>query len=149
MAQVKSGDNVKIIKREVTPEDTKSGLYYSFFGDLIGKVDRVYDDGSVSVDIDINSLTRDMREMHLGIQEAEHKRWLDNLSEEMRRRLTKEQKQLTMSYMVLVGVKDLVPYNGPKPIADDCSKDEGEQKRLSSADLDAAEEDFLKSRNKQ
>ena len=152
MAQIKSGDTVKIITREITPDDTKSGLYFSYFGGLVGKVDRIYDDGSACIDIDLNSLTADMRERHLGIQEAERKRWLENISDEMRNRLSKEQKQLKMSYKILVGQKDLEIYTGKMPdvvAVAEVEEAEEEPKRLSEAEISAAEEEFLNSRKQQ
>ncbi len=115
MAAIKAGDRVKIVSREVTDEDEKAGLYYSYFGGLTGTVDRVYEDKSVCVDIDIDSLEDEMRKRHLEMQEAERKRWLANLSGVMRSRLTAEQRQLSMSYKLLVSKNDLEPHKGPKP----------------------------------
>ena len=115
MAAMKSGDRVKVVSREVTGEDEKTGQYYSYFGGLTGTVDRIYDDRSVCVDIDTESLEEEMRKRHLQMQEAERKRWLANLSGEMRSRLTGEQRQLTMSYKLLVSKKDLEPHKGGKP----------------------------------
>lgn len=177
----KAGDSVRIVGREVTAEDVKSGLYYSCFGGLMGSIDRVYDDGSVCVDIDLDSLTDEMRARHLSVQESERKRWLDGLSDEMRNRLTAEQKQLRMNYRILVSVKDVEVVKGgkpsgtraksdakptdsdpagkegapraPTPAATDASElreaaheEEPSPKRLSEADLQAAEEAFLRSR---
>lgn len=112
MADFKPGDGVTISTREVTPEDSKSGLYFEYFGGLVGKVDRVYDDGSVCIDVDIDSLSDDARKRHEAMENAERKRWLDGLSGEARNRLTDEQKQLKISYKILVSNKDLKPYNG-------------------------------------
>ena len=170
MAAMKAGDRVKIIAREVTAEDVKTSLYFSYFGDLCGSVDRVYDDGSVCVEIDLDSLNDDTRERHIEMQENERKRWLENLSDEARNRLTAAQKQFSMSYKLLVSGKDLVPDKGPKPGAKSTAKaaksepaaSESDQqgpegapaepaaageapKRVSEADLAAAEEAFLRS----
>lgn len=189
MAPIKAGDRVKIVTRDVTSEDPKTGLYYSYFGGLTGTVDRIYEDGSVCVDIDLEALTADMRERHQAMQETERQRWLANLSDEARNRLTAEQKKLKMSYKILTSKKDLEPDKGGKPRAADDSKpaaqqggsgekkgsappspsssiaaaaptpepaaktekpepsdDEESPKRLSEADLAAAEEAFLRSR---
>lgn len=112
---LKPGDRVQIASRPVASEDEKSGLYYPYFGGLIGTVDRIYDDGSVCVDIDLDSLTDDIRKRHTDMQETERKRWLENLSGEVRNRLTPEQRQLTMAYKLLVHKKDLEPAKGGKP----------------------------------
>jgi len=170
MTAVKTGDRVKLATREVTVEDERSGLYYSYFGGLTGTVDRVYDDESVCVDIDLESLSEDARERHLVMQEAERKRWLDGLSNEARSRLTPEQKTLKLSYKILASKKDLMPYKGDKPKGDKpveksetsagddspaASSDgparapEPAPKRLSEADLAKAEEEYLKSISKE
>ena len=112
---LKPGDGVQIASRPVTSDDEKNGLYFSYFGGLTGAVDRSYDDGSVCVDIDLESLTDDMRKRHSEMQETERKRWLEGLSGEVRSRLTPEQRQLTMAYKLLVHKKDLEPIKGDKP----------------------------------
>jgi len=189
MAAIKAGDRVRVIAREVTSEDSKSGLYYSYFGGLTGSVDRIYDDGSVCVDVDLDSLSDEIRSRHLAMQETEQQRWLASLSDEVRNRLTAEQRQLKMSYRILVSKNDLEPLKSDKPRgsakdqhaknADSSSdspkgskasspsaepsqssteqhaaqptkpkppKKEEPPKRLSEADLAAAEEAFLRSR---
>lgn len=172
---IKAGDIVTVVKREVTAEDQKSGLYYAYFGGLTGRVDRVYPDGSVCVDVDIESLSEEARARHLAIQEFEQQRWLEGLSEEVRSRLTPEQRQLKMSYRILVSASDLqvvkpVKSSDKKQPREDEAKattvstqstkfrpaesepqrrqrSQSEQpRRLSEADLNAAEEAYLKSR---
>ncbi|MCE5315473.1 MAG: hypothetical protein ABFD49_10700 [Armatimonadota bacterium] len=171
MPEFKAGNAVRIVTREVTGDDVKNSLYFAYFGGLIGTVDRMYDDGAVCVDIDIDSLTQEAKKRHLDTQEAERKRWLEGLSGEARNRLTEDQKKLKISYKVLVGKKDLEPYKGGKPkaaVAEDESasnddspaahespvrardpvgktSEESQPKRLSEADLAAKEEEFLKS----
>lgn len=178
MAAIKAGDRVQIVERTPTPEDAKSGLYYIYFGGLIGTVDRIYADDSVCVEIDLESLSEDSRKRHLHIQEAERQRWLDNLSGEMRSRLSAEQKQLRMSYKILVHTKDLEPVKGgspkkssgksgesseaglaggegpdgpPAPRAESIPAEEeaSAPKRVSEAELSQAEEEFLRQRQQQ
>ena len=187
MAAAKAGDRVEIVTRDLTSDDAKTGLYYEYFGGLVGTIDRVYDDGSVCLDVDIDSLSEDTRKRHLDMQETERKRWLESLSDEMRNRLTADQKQLKISYKILVSKNDIVPFKGaPKDTpssktktskansanekidsAGESSSEEAvnsassvhvevekeeaadvQPKRLSEADLAAAEEAFLKSRQK-
>lgn len=167
MAEFKVGDAVQVKTREVTADDVKSSLYFSYFGGLFGKIDRIYDDGSICVDIDLDSLTRDARDRHLETQEAERKRWLDGLSGEARSRLSEDQKKLSISYKILVSKKDLEPTKGGKQKKAKADKDSAETspsaqkgparapdpdesepespKRLSEADLAAKEEEFLRS----
>ncbi len=178
---VKAGDTIIVAARKVTPDDAKSGLYYSYFGGLTGTVDRVYPDGSVCVDVDLDSLSEEARARHVEMQEAERRRWLDGLSDEARNRLTAEQKQLRMSYRILVSNRDLevakggkpsperrpveakpapapaqrvknaaerAPAPRPRPVQGKSKKvkEDAEPRRLSEADLEAAEEAFLRSR---
>lgn len=169
MANFKTGDGVTIKTREITPDDSKTGMYYQYFGGLVGTVDRVYDDGSICVDIDIESLSDDARKRHLAMQEAERKRWLESLSGEARNRLTEEQRRLKISYKLLVSNNDLEPRKGGSPKggatgkggssekadkssegpadSPDPAKEPGEEpvKRLTEADLAAREEEFLRS----
>ena len=170
MAAVNAGDKVRIVPRDVSADDAKTGLYYHYFGGLTGTVDRVYEDQSVCVDIDLDSLEEAARQRHLEMQEAERKRWLESLAQEARSRLTPEQQQLKMSYKILVSKKDLETVAGAKPAKKERMEakpeaapkpaeapkkapspkrekpaSEPEPKRLSQADLDAAEEAFLRS----
>lgn len=115
MASFKAGDRVQLVIREVTSEDEKNGLYYSYFGGLTGSVDAVYGDSSACVDVDLDSLSPAARDRHLAMQEAERKKWLEGLSGEARNRLTPEQKQLKLSYKILASIKDLEANKGPKP----------------------------------
>jgi len=115
MASFKAGDRVRLAARQVTAEDEKSGLYYSYFAELTGAVDMVYGDGSVCVNVDLESLSEQARDRHLAMQEAERKKWLEGLSGEARNRLTPEQKQLRLSYKILVSRNDLEPAEGGKP----------------------------------
>lgn len=115
MTELKAGNKVQMTSREVTPEDEKSGLYYSYFGGLTGVVDTVYNDGTVCVDVDLESLSPAARDRHLAMQESERKKWLEGLSGEARNRLTPEQKQLKLSYKILASKKDVEPLKGGKP----------------------------------
>lgn len=108
MAELTKGIQISIRERAVTADDTRTGLYYQYFGGLTGKVDREYDDGSVCIEVDLESLTEAARKRHLDIQEAERKKWLNSLSDEMRNRLTAEQKQLKINYKILVHKNDIV-----------------------------------------
>jgi len=172
MASLSAGDRVEIQAREVNADDEKSGLYYSYFGGLTGTVDTVYDDGSVCVDVDLESLSQEARDRHLAMQEGERKKWLDGLSGEARNRLTPEQKQLKLSYKILVSKKDVIQTKGGKPgggksrsksVAEDSDApsaapkgparapepearaEEPAPKRVSEDDISKAEEEYLRS----
>lgn len=103
----KTGDYVKVVVREVTQSDLKSGLFYPHFCGLAGTVDRIYDD-QVCVRIDPDSLPEDIRNRHFDIQESIKRKWLNGLSGEARNKLTPEEKQFDLAYTILVRSNDLV-----------------------------------------
>ena len=175
---LKVGDRVRVVSREVNADDAKTELYFEYFGGLTGAVDSVFDDGSICVNVDLDSLTEAARDRHLAMQEAERQKWLDGLSGEARSRLTPEQQQLKMSYKILVDKKDLEPIKGgepsarpkppstsapakpigeakpasPKPASPKAEREDDVEEpppqRLSEADLAAKEEEFLRSLQK-
>ena len=115
MASLKTGDAVYVVERQPTPEDAKSGLYYSYFGNLGGTVNKVYDDGSICLDIDIDSLPDGIRRRHEETEKAAKLKWLDNLSGEARNRLSDDEKQFRLSYKILVSAKDVKAGKPSKP----------------------------------
>lgn len=173
MASLAAGDRVEIQTRDMTADDEKNGLYYSYFAGLTGTVDTVYGDGSVCINVDLEALSAEARDRHLAMQESERKKWLESLSGEARNRLTPEQKQLRLSYKILVSSKDIAPIKGGKPTSakraekasvpasEDSAPaaekgparapeptgvdEEPSPKRVSEEDLAKAEEDYLKS----
>jgi len=179
MAAIKAGDKVRVVKRSVAAEDVRSGLYYQYFGGLTGKVDRLYDDQSACIEVDLESLDEPARESHLAMQEGERTRWVESIAQEARSRLSPEQQKLRMSYKILVSKKDLEEFAGsksgrtkseepkalesqtekpapskaaesPKKAAARIEEQPGEEpvKRISQAELDAAEEAMLKAQEK-
>lgn len=148
MPSLKSGDRVTIRQRELTADDSRTGLYYAYFGGLTGTVDRVYPDKSVCLIVDMDSLPTAMKDRHLKVQKQERDRWLQGLSDEVRNRLTGEQKQLKMSYNILVGEADLVPLKeekAPKPEmpVEAETDDAPTPHRMTEAELEAKEEEQL------
>jgi hypothetical protein len=115
MTPVKVGDRVRVVDREPTPADVKSGLYYGYFRDLVGVIERVYDDNTVCVDVDIETLPEDVLLRHKDIQTAARDKWIAGLSQEQRNRLSEQDKQFKMSYKVVVAAADVEP--GPKASA--------------------------------
>jgi hypothetical protein len=109
MASVKVGDRVRIADREPLPADVKNGLFYAYFRNLAGVIERVYDDDTVCIDVNIESLPPDVAERHEEIQTAARDKWIAGLSQEQRGRLTEQDKQFKMSYKVVVASADLLP----------------------------------------
>ncbi|MBR4748215.1 MAG: hypothetical protein IK083_01405 [Abditibacteriota bacterium] len=105
---VRSGDRVSIVKRPVTDEDIDNQLYFEYFGGLRGTVMKINRDGSVCVNVDLDSLRPDFQKRHQELEKLERERWLNSLSEEAKRNMTGEQKQYKIDYTILVDPKDLV-----------------------------------------
>ena len=114
----KEGDYVKVVTRDVTHSDIKSGLFYSYFCGLTGTVERVYDE-EVCVKVDPATLPEDILKRHLEIQESIKRKWLEGLSNEARNKLTPEEKQFQLAYTILVHSKDLekIKPGEPRPLA--------------------------------
>jgi hypothetical protein len=157
----KEGDRVQIRDREATAEDVKSGLFYPHFRGLIGSIQKIYATDEVAVEIEAESLVEVVRQRHSDVQEQMKARWLDGLSEEARGRLSEPERDFRLRYTVLVSVNDLtapgakpakaVPASTekPAPIAP-ARKPAGAQapQRQTAADYEAAEEAYLRSRQK-
>jgi hypothetical protein len=131
---IQQGDAVTVTKRDITPADAKSGLYYPHFAGMSGTILKVYGE-EASVLVDRDSLPEAIRTRHLENEEGERKKYLDRLSEAARGSLSDKEKKFPLQYTVLVSLKDLEKMTG-----------EQAAKRLSANDLDAAEAAFLAQR---
>lgn len=152
MPSFKTGDRVKIVDRPTTGADAKSGLYYDYFCNLIGTVDRVYDDNSVCVQVDFDSLPEGVQKRHMTVQDAVKKRWTGGLGAEQTGRLTEAEKNVSLRYNILVGSADLEASSKAKPAsrpkADTAANKPGPAdtaERRTQADIEKAEEEYLKS----
>lgn len=130
MSKISTGDTVTVAKREQTPADIKSGLYYPHYGGLSGTILKVYGD-EASILVDRDTMTTELRKRHEENEKSMKAKWLDGLSEEARNRLTGAEKKFSLNYAILVAVADLAP---------------GEAKRITPEELAAKEEAFLASR---
>ena len=81
MASLKEGDRVRIIARPATEDDIKSGLYYSHYAGLTGSIQKVYDKKEAAVEVEHDSLTKDIRKRQVagrpvrrGTQQADRAR---------------------------------------------------------------------------
>jgi hypothetical protein len=168
MANVKIGDRVKVVDRELVPADAKGGLFYEYFRNLTGVVERLYDDDTICVDVDVESLPLDIYDRHKEMEIAARDKWIAGLSQEQRGRLTEQDKQFTMHYKIVLKAVDVMPSKGPAkttPKASESGKKSSEAKpaeakeepapaqeasvepapkRATQKDLNAAEREFLK-----
>ena len=108
MANLKAGDRVTISRRDVTAGDAKTGLFYSHYRGLGGAVQKVYKSGEVAVEIELDGLPEDVWKRHMQTRDQMREAWLKGLSDEVRRKLTPEQRAFDLRYVVLVGQQDLV-----------------------------------------
>jgi hypothetical protein len=109
MANFKEGDRVQIVSREQTSSDVKERTYYPYMGGLKGTIYRLYSDGRAAVQIDLDSLPEGVLARHTDAQERMRNRWIESLSEEARSRLTPEEREFHLNYVLLVRVEDLQP----------------------------------------
>lgn len=143
----KKGDCVRIVTREQTPADLRGGTFYPFYCGLEGTVDQIYDQ-EVCILVDHESLPQDVLKRHLSIQDSMKKKWLDGLSNEMRNRLTADDKRFQISYTLLVQSEDLekAEPGSLKAAAVPIEKFSAPEKALDSQELDAKEEAYLEAR---
>jgi hypothetical protein len=143
---LKEGDHVIIADRPATAEDIKSGMFYNHFRNLTGIIQKVYSDAEIAVEIDEPSMAEDVEQRHSEIREAMKAKWLDNLSDEARNRLSEEERNFKLRYTVLVARRDLAPFSGDAAIARASEPEAATPKRLTDSEISAAEEAYLRSR---
>lgn len=162
-ATFKEGDRVQIADREADAEDIKSGLYYTHFRGLTGTVQKVYATGEAAIEIENESLDEPVATRHEDVQAQMKAKWLDGLSEEARNRLTEHEKDFRLRYTILVSTKDLIQPDGkpksrptvpseqasPPQTAAVSASGPDAPRRATSADYDAAEEEYLQHRQKE
>jgi ribosomal protein L21E len=154
MAELKTGDRVKIVDREMNLSDIKSGMFYDYFRNLTGTVQNIYDDKTVCVQVEQDSLPNSIKDRHQDVQESVTKRWLANVSQEQRDKMKEAEKSLTLAYNILVNSADLeVIGKGkvvkPKPTAAPATTaskaKEDQPHRPTQSEIEKAEEEYLKS----
>lgn len=111
------GDRVRVVTRQQGSDDVKSGLYYNYFGGLVGAVRKVYSPQEVAVDVEHSSLTTEMRRRHEDIRKQMKTKWLDSLSEESRGKLTERERDFRLAYVILVAQSDLEAAPAAAPAA--------------------------------
>lgn len=160
MANFKEGDRVQIVAREQTNDDIKSRSYYPYMRGLRGTIYRLYNDGRAAVQVDLETLPEAVLTRHTQVQERMKNRWLEGLSEEARSRLTPEEREFHLNYVLLVHTDDLLPESkrsraAKSETASPVQKAHSEPptatnanvpKRKTLKDHEKAEEEFLKSR---
>jgi ribosomal protein L21E len=106
MKALKEGDAVKIVTRAVTDEDRKKNRYFAHMAGLTGTVQNVYAD-EVAISVDIPALTKVTSEVHKQATLRMRERFVNNISEEQKRALTKEEMEFDVHYVLLVAKEDV------------------------------------------
>ncbi len=109
MARLKDGDRVRVKAREVQGKEAHEGRYAPHLANTTGTILKYYSPQEIAVDLDIDSLPESIRDRHAEQQSAMHEKWLGSLSDEARGRLTDEEKQFRLRYVVLLAETDLEP----------------------------------------
>jgi hypothetical protein len=107
MTNLKQGDRVKVVSRPVSEDDRKSNRYFEHMGGLIGTVENVYENGEVGVNVEVASLSNISKGVHSMATERMRAKFSDNVTEEQRKALTKEEMEFTPHYVLLVNSKDV------------------------------------------
>jgi hypothetical protein len=107
MANLKTGDRVRIADRATTPQDSKTGLFFNHYRGLPGSVQKVYKDQQVAVEVELDALPEEVWKRHMATRDQMRQRWMDGLADDVRRKLTPEQKQFQLRYVVLVSAADV------------------------------------------
>jgi hypothetical protein len=150
---IKNGDRVRIIDADPGVADPKALVYYDFYRNLTGTVVKAYDDGTVALSVDRTTLPVEVRQRHEESERVLRDKWLSGLSEDDRNKLTQKEQRFSLKYMLLVSTKHVVPEAGSGESAKakqaaaakvEASAEVPTPNRPSSADLDAAEEQYLK-----
>jgi hypothetical protein len=117
MPNWKPGDRVKVVDREVTKEDRATSTYYHHLANLTGTVTQFYNKDEVAVRIDPEAFTPIIAEAHKEAVKRMRAKFIDGLSEEQRRKLTKGEKQFSANYVLLLHSDDLAKGPpAPKPV---------------------------------
>jgi hypothetical protein len=107
MAKVKEGDRVRIVDREVTDEDRLARQYYRHMAGLTGVVANHYGKDEVAVQVDIESLDDVPQDVHKKATERMREKFSENISDEAKKLLTKEELNFDAHYVVLVREVDI------------------------------------------
>jgi ribosomal protein L21E len=143
MPKITEGERVRVVSREQTEEDAKSCMYYPYFGGLTGEVQKAFNENEIVVDIDPESLTKDIRRRHEDVRDQMKTKWLEGLSEEGRSRLTEREKDFRLHYAILVAERDLEKIGPRAAAAEKKSPEETVTSRRTLEEIEEAEKQEL------
>jgi hypothetical protein len=103
----KEGDRVRVISRQVTEEDRKANRYYEHMAGLVGVVQNVYSDTEIAIKIDPEFMTKVTADVQREATNRMREKFANNISEEQKKQLSKEELEFEAHYVQLVQAKDL------------------------------------------
>ncbi len=107
MSRWKEGDRVRIVNRDVTEDDRKTGRYFDHMSGLTGLVQNVYGPEEVAVKVDLETVNSAGRTVHKVAVERMREKFLSSIGEEQKKTLTAEELNFSAHYMLLVRSTDL------------------------------------------
>lgn len=107
MAKVKEGDRVRVVTRELTEQDKKVYGFFEHMQGMVGVVENVYSSDEVAVKVDLACLPKIPAEVHKDATKRMRERFSENVGEEARKQLSKEELEFVPHYMLLVRSDDL------------------------------------------
>lgn len=108
MAKWKEGDKVRIVQREVTPEDRKLNRYFDHMAGLTGIVQNIYSPDEIAIKIDMTTVSNVVTVVHTEAVKRMREKFLKNITEEQKGKLSPEEKNFDAHYVLLVRAEDLV-----------------------------------------
>ena len=109
MAEVKPGQKVSVVARRVTAEDKAKSRYFEHMANAVGEVQSVYDDGTVAIQVETDSLGETPRGVHRTATLKMREKFSNGISEEQRKALSREELEFDTHYVLLVRKEDLQP----------------------------------------
>lgn len=98
---------MRVVTREVTAEDRRTHRYYPHMAGLTGTVQNYYGPSEVAIRVDPEVLDSIAESVMKEAVSRMRKRFLDNVSEEQRSKLTPEEQEFNANYNLLVQASDL------------------------------------------
>ncbi len=107
MAKWKEGDRVRVVARKVSEEDRKKNRYFEHMAGLAGVVQQVYSESEVAVRIDPASMSKITKDVHTTAGVRMREKFLGQISEEVKKSLSKEEMEFEPNYVLLVQASDI------------------------------------------
>lgn len=93
--------------REVTAKDREENRYYTHMAGLTGTVQNVYSEDEIAVKMDLDALGKVVESVHSTATTRMRDQFTNNMTEDQRKQLTKEELAFTPHYVLLVRSSDL------------------------------------------